>query len=289
MGYWDQFTSNAKPKTQPKPKPQPAAQGWNRWQQQARPQPRAQGWNHNTPAQRPAARYQDAAAGEFGAAPQAAGKPNLWQNLLGQAAGAARNTNYVDPYLKKYGPPGEYERRVAQTQPPDTRVFGADYGPNWKRADYVPPVTSRTDNAEIMMTTDEYLRRRDALNQAWSPSYRQWYQNAANTPNQPHWLGSDWANQNPMPANFFQSQQEWTLRNNAAPTGYYYTGFGSSYAKKPTLPTPASSQQSSGGGGYGGGWGWGGGGGGGGYQPYEDVGNWFNQMVQWNINRPNPG
>jgi hypothetical protein len=288
MSYWDQFTgggSSPKPKTQPKPKAPPASQGWNRWQQQARPQPRAQGWNHNTPAQRPATRFQDAAAGEFGAAPQAAptGKPGLWNQIMS----AVRNANYVDPYLKKYGPAGEYERRTGQ---PDPRVFGADYGPNWKRADYVPPVTSRTDNAEIMMTTDEYLRRRDALNQAWSPSYRQWYQNAASTPNQPHWLGSDWSNQNPMPANFFQSQQEWMLRNNAAPTGYYYTGFGSSYGKKAALATPTAGVQPTGGGGYGWGNGWGGGGGGGGgYKPYEDVGQWFANMVQWNINRPTPG
>lgn len=191
-----------------------------------------------------------------------------------------------------------------QPAPPAEREgrFGVHYGPNWERSDWTPPPDWRSGKfANIQMTPDEYIRRRNALEptlqsdtmntprqyqQYTGDSYLNWYSRAQRTPGVAHDLDSQWRAQNPKPTGFFQTDQEWIVRNNAAPTGYTYMPFGSSYVKNPTLPSMgagASKSNNQGGGGYGwdyGGWGGGGGGGGGYSKPADEF---YNLLTNWRI------
>ena len=206
---------------------------------------------------------------------------NSWtsqdQAMYAQSMAAGGATNFSNPtqYL-----PREWQTGKA--------------GPNWTRGTYNPPPSWRGENANVTMNQQEYMQRRNAWQAAYQPGWNERIQAAADTPNQPHWIGSEWANANPQPAGFLQTEQERILRQNAAPTGYTYVPYGSSYVKNPSLPSLGDGGNKSGGGGYGGGgwqdWG-GGGGGGGGYggNDYQEVGRWYNSMLQWNINKPNPG
>lgn len=163
-------------------------------------------------------------------------------------------------------------------------------GPNWTRGDYVPPVDYRMgEGAKIQMTADEYLRRRDAWLKMFSPSYNEWLTRATAVATSNQNLDR-WLEANPQPGGFLQTQQEWQLRQNAAPPGMTYVPFGSSYIQTPQLPTPPASQPASGGGG---GYGYGDyGGGGHGYTPHayaEALREFYNSMVSWGINQPQGG
>jgi hypothetical protein len=275
MSYWDTI-----PDRWAKPAPKAAAPKTQTTWWSPQPKPTANKWQNANPF----------------------GKPVNWQGVVKNVSNAAqtffkdvtRNNNNATAIVNRYGAQQPGTQNPWQRKPETKGIFGVDYGPNWKRGTYTPPVTYRQDNPGIQMNQQEYMLRRNAWNKMYQPGYDAWVNKAAQTPNQPHWLGSDWANKNPQPSGFLQTNQEWTVRNNAAPTGYTYVPFGSSYVKNPTLPASsgASTNTPSGAGGYGGygGYGGGWGGGGGGYSGYsgggyEDTRNWYNQMVQWNIGR----
>ena len=106
--------------------------------------------------------------------------------------------------------------------------------------------------ANILMNSNEWLQRRAA----WEKNY----------------------------GNIFVSQDEWTRRNNAAPPGYMWTPFGSSYARLNTAPqtTPTNTGGSyAGGGGYYSNYPNYSGGGGAGYTPKPPE--WWVEMVNWRI------
>ncbi len=216
------------------------------------------------------------------------------------------NPNKVNPYAN-----GGADFRADQQQrerDASGQIFGVHYGPNWVRPDYVPDPSLRSGElAGIQMTNDEYIRRRNALEpllqtdrtprqyQGYTGNnYQAWVNKAARSPNVSHDIYSQWRADNPRPSGFFQTDQEYTLRQNAAPVGYGYQPFGSSYYKKPqqTSANVVKDQNYQGrydGSGYyggrggyygGGGGGWGGGGGGGGYSQAQSF---YNQMANWRI------
>ena len=195
-------------------------------------------------------------------------------------------------------------------------------GPNWTRGTYVPPPAWRMENP-YPMSYNEYVQRKQAQTTMLGVDQRR-YNSAVATPNQPHWNGSAWYNDPKTPApSFWQTEnerakrqsaynatqpeyQEWLRSAQATPNQPHWNGspwynanpppqtltyvpFGSSYMNT-TVPSLEDGSQSSGGGGGGYGFdygGWGGGGGGG--SGWNDAGTWYNQMIQWSINRPNPG
>lgn len=216
------------------------------------------------------------------AAQRAQNAVNTTRAAVNAGVGLYNGVNQLSQYRNVNTTSGASSPVVAPASPNSTAAnLSSATGPNWTRPDWVPPADYRQTYANMLMNPDEYLRRRDATNRQNSPSYNAWVQSAANTPNQPHDINSTWRAQNPMPQGFTQSNQEYTVRNNAAPPGYYYTPFGSSYAKKPTLPSLTGNTSNAGGTGWGFGYGRGYGGGGGG--GYADVNSWYNSMVAWNL------
>lgn len=173
-----------------------------------------------------------------------------------------------------------YQQQQQQKQKQSTPAINT--GTAWSTGAYNPPANYRETYANILMTQDEYIRRMNAWNKLYQSGYGDWLKSAANTPNQPHDITSQWGQNNPKPAGFLQTFDEWNKRNNVAPPGYMYIPYGSGYAKLNTASQTTTPTNNAGGGGYVdyGGYGGYGGGGGSGYQNLPD---WWLNMTNWRI------
>jgi hypothetical protein len=274
MSYWDQFTGGG---SSPKPKTKPrsggiGARNWNPPTGPARGQQRrSSGPSNYNPPTGPAQRQQQRPSSGPGprGEPVAAPAPrNLlkefgqwWWNGGKQPAGAAQETLSAPPQnetiWQRWWNGGASDRQPGSAEDEAAGEFGS-YNLFQQMHDPTPagqqPAGTRTSAQ-------------------WNP-----YQSFA-----------DLAQVNAQRRRTLRQQTEqlaksrgWKAYGNRLSAQAY------DYQSRPVGPAPVVDN----GGGYGygwGDWGWGGGGGGGGYPQYEDVGNWFNQMVQWNINRPNPG
>lgn len=144
-------------------------------------------------------------------------------------------------------------QQYGQQNASPTRPYNAVTNPAGYKSgmDYVRTLPNdwREQNASILMTPNEWLRRRNA----WEKQY----------------------------GNIFVSETEWQKRNAAAPPGYMWTPFGTGYAKLDTSGQ-ATAPANTGGGDYGD-WGYPdyGGGGGSTYTPKPPE--WWVEMVQWRI------
>lgn len=197
-----------------------------------------------------------------------------------------------------------------QPQQNPNEIYGVTYGPGWQRDWFdesaINPATGqkyganwRRELAPILATPDEALRRRQAYREQFQPGYKEWQRNAL-------WAASNlapadynrWKQEHPRPTGFLQTQQEYILRENAAPTGEHYIPYGPGFVVEPSLPDLPTQEQGTGGGGSGGsggsdygggGGGWGGWDNGGSYNPSEAVRQYYNNMINWSINQPNRG
>lgn len=211
----------------------------------------------------------------------------------------ARRARWAQAYA------GRMNAQVGGGPKKEGEIFGVHYGTNWRRGEWTPPPDWRMGQyANMQMTNEEYQRRRRAMEPRLQPGYQEWLDSArqANGGRELYTYrirpdGSReviagpgaWRAANPRPAGFYQLEQERILRQNAAPTGFRYVPYGSSYEQ---IPTQRSGNQggagsNGGGGSSGGGWGgwddWGGGGGGGGYTPYEEPKNFWNNFLNWRV------
>lgn len=172
---------------------------------------------------------------------------------------------------KPYDPvtnPGGYKTAFVAAD----KYLSNTYGHNWRQN---PRFSS------ILMTQDEWLKRRNAANYRLD-FYNDYLNKAAQSPNQSHDIYSQWYQDNPNPIhNYWVTGSEWAKRNAAAPPGYMWTPFGSSFAKLNTTPQAPAPTPDYSGGGYADYGGYGGGGGGGSYNPPPPE--WWVEMVNWRI------
>lgn len=195
------------------------------------------------------------------------------QNMTGGTWNQQTNTgNYKTPVTNPvpqysfnmgYGPQSQnaqaqrYTQQAAQygqQNPNPTKPYNPVTNPAGYKGgmDYVRTLPNdwREQNASVLMSPNEWLRRRNA----WEKQY----------------------------GNIFVSETEWQKRNAAAPPGYMWTPFGTGYAKLDTSNQPTAQTQD-----YGGGYGgydypdYYGGGGGSTYTPKPPE--WWVEMVQWRI------
>ena len=159
-------------------------------------------------------------------------------------------------------------------------------GASWSMGlpNYKPAPDYREKYADILMSQDEYIKRMNTWNKMYQSGYKSWIDRAAQTPNQAHDVFSQWYQNNPKPAGFLATYDEWNKRNMAAPAGYMWQPFGTGYAKLNTAPTPTNTPTDYSGGSYASNYpnySGGGGGGGGTYTPKPPE--WWVEMVQWRI------
>lgn len=205
------------------------------------------------------------------------------QSKQSQQATANRYTGAAQMYFNQnQSPTKPYDPVKNQAGYKDASLTGAKYlqdkyGMDWRQN---PRFSS------ILMNQDEWLKRRNAYNYNLS-SYMKYLDAAAKASKAGQSLDiyGNWYQNNPNPIhNFWVTGSEWEKRNAAAPPGYMWTPFGSSFAKLNTAPTQAPAPAPDYGGGYADWGGYGGGGyGGGGSGGSSRLPEWWVEMVNWRI------
>jgi hypothetical protein len=169
--------------------------------------------------------------------------PQYGMNMNPGQSQQAQNA-YAQRYQQQAQQYGQQNASTTRPYHPVTNPTGYKSGMDYVRT---LPNDWREQNAGVLMTPNEWLRRRNA----WEKQY----------------------------GNIFVSETEWQKRNAAAPPGYMWTPFGTGYAKLDTSAQPTAPATDYGG--YGD-WGYPDyGGGGSTYTPKPPE--WWVEMVQWRI------